>query len=219
MIALKALSDFRADTVGEYQDDSPEVAGQAQYAEQKQLIQLDDDHLTTDITDLEMTEKTLQEGTAAFGNTTQICHKSLSEELEVLAKAKDVISEKTDDSEYPDNRSMLSLHGSLVSSLSKIEHSIGLTQLASRVDSAMHAETSYSDDPFAEVKGLISDMIARLEEKASEDLTSMISLVSRNAESNTNQLQGDIESVRQVSTRARCSRQTALRGSSDRTSE
>ena len=62
----------------------------------------------------------------------------------------------------------------------------------------MHAETSNGDDPFAEVKGLISDMIARLEEKASEDLylmISMISLVSRNAESNTNQLQGDIESV------------------------
>ena len=73
-----------------------------------------------------------------------------------------------------------------------------MTQLASRVDSAMHAETSNGDDPFAEVKGLISDMIARLEEKASEDLylmISMISLVSRNAESNTNQLQGDIESV------------------------
>ena len=53
----------------------------------------------------------------------------------------------------------------------------------------MHAETSNGHDPFAEVKGLISDMIARLEEKASEDLylmISMISLVSRNAESNTN---------------------------------
>ena len=44
-----------------------------------------------------------------------------------------------------------------------------MTQLASRVDSAMHAETSNDDDPFAKVKGLISDMIARLEEKASTD--------------------------------------------------
>ena len=44
------------------------------------------------------------------------------------------------------------------------------------------AETSNGDDPFAKFKGLISDMITRLEEKASEDLylmTSMISLVSR----------------------------------------
>ena len=91
----------------------------------KQPIQLDEDQLTTDITDLEMTEKILDEGTAAFEDTSQDClvcqtkvdfeiyNKSLSEELEVLAKTKDVISEKTDDSEYRDNRSMLSSSGGL----------------------------------------------------------------------------------------------------------
>ena len=161
----------------------------------KQPIRLDEDQLTTDITDLEMTEKILDEGTAAFEDTTQDClvcqtkvvdfeiyNKSLSEELEVLAKTKDVISEKTDDSEYRDNRSMLSSSGGLAIELTKSENSIGLTQLASRVDFAMHAETSNGDDPFAKVKGLISDMITRLEEKASEDLylmTSMIPPVSR----------------------------------------
>ena len=69
---------------------------------QKQPIRLDEDQLTTDITDLEMTEKTLEEDTAAFEDITQDClvcqtkvvdfeiyNKSLSEELEVLAKAKD----------------------------------------------------------------------------------------------------------------------------------
>ena len=74
----------------------------------KQPIRLDEDQLTTDITDLEMTEKNLDEGTAAFEDTTQDClvcqtkvvdfeiyNKGLSEELEVFAKAKDVISEKT----------------------------------------------------------------------------------------------------------------------------
>ena len=55
--------------------------------------------------------------------------------------------------------------------LAKSEHSIELAQLASRVASAMHAETSNGDDLFAKVKGLISDMIARLEEKASADAT------------------------------------------------
>ena len=57
-----------------------------------------------------------------------------------------------------------------------------MAQLASRVAPAMHAETSNGDDPFSKVKGLIRDMIARLEEKASEDLyltTSMISFVTR----------------------------------------
>ena len=54
----------------------------------------------------------------------------------------------------------------------KGEHSIELTQLASRVDSAMHAEISDDDDPFAKVKVLINDMIARLEEKAFADANS-----------------------------------------------
>ena len=35
----------------------------------------------------------------------------------------------------------------------------------------MYAKTSKGDDPFAKVKGLINDMIARLDEKASADAT------------------------------------------------
>ena len=53
-----------------------------------------------------------------------------------------------------------------------------MTQLPSRIDFAMHPETSNGDDPFAKVKGLISDMITRLEEKASEDLYLMTSMIS-----------------------------------------
>ena len=44
-----------------------------------------------------------------------------------------------------------------------------LSQVASRVTSVMHAESSNGDDPFAKVKSLISEMIARLEEEASAD--------------------------------------------------
>ena len=140
--------------------------------------------LTTDTSDLKMTEDALAEDTAALEDTTQDClaiqakvedfeayNKSLSEALEALAKAKAVISEKTGGAGCWDNRSVQSSRGSLASSLVKSEHSIELVQLASRLASAMYAETSYGDDPFAKVKGLISDMIARLEEKASEDAT------------------------------------------------
>ena len=81
-----------------------------------------------------------------------------------------MISEKTGDAEYQDNRSVLSSRGGLAGE-PKGEHSIKLAQIASRVDSAMHGEISNDDDPFAKVKGLISDMIARLEEKASADAT------------------------------------------------
>ena len=132
--------------------------------------------MTTDTADLKMTEDAPAEDTAALEDTTQDClaiqakaaefeayNKSLSEDLEALAKAKAVISEKTGDAEYRDNRSVLSTRGSLASCLAKSEHSIELVHLASRVASAMQAETSNGDDPFAKVKGSISDMIARLE--------------------------------------------------------
>ena len=46
-----------------------------------------------------------------------------------------------------------------------------LLQLASRVTSAMHAESSNGDHPFAKVKSLISEMIARLEEETSAGAT------------------------------------------------
>ena len=197
LIALNPPSDIGADTVvdripGRLIGESLDRLGnptfrlglQSQEQNQEQPIRLDEDQLTTDTSDLQMTEKTLAGDTAAFEDITKDClvcqikvadfeayNKSLSEELEMLAKAKDVISGKTDNSEYRDNRSMLSSHGSLASSLIKSEHSIELVQLPSRVASAMHAETSYGDDPFAKVKGSISDMISRLEEKASEDAT------------------------------------------------
>ena len=156
LIALKPPSDFGADTVvdripGRLTGESLDRLSMT-LKSQKQPIRLDEDQLTTDITDLEMTEKILDESTATFEDTTQDClvcqtkvvdfeiyNKSLSEELEVLAKTKDVISEKTDDSEYRDNRSMLSSNGGLAIELKKSENSIGLTQLASRVISTMHA--------------------------------------------------------------------------------
>ena len=83
-------------------------------------------------------------------------------------KAKIVISEKTDDAEYRDNRSVLSLRGGLATELTESENSIDLAQPTSRVDSAIHADISNGDDddPFAKVKGLISDMITRSEEKS-----------------------------------------------------
>ena len=84
-------------------------------------------------------------------------------------KATILISEKTDDA---DNRSVLSSHGGLVREVITSENStIELVQIASRIDSAMHDEISNDYDPLAKVKGLISDMITRLEEKASVDDT------------------------------------------------
>ena len=141
---------------------------QSQEQSQEQLYE---DQLITDTADLKMMEDALAEDTAAIEDVTQDCfgfakqkswnfkayNKSLSEELEALAKVKAVISEKTGDAE------------SGTTSPPKSENSIEYVQIASRVASAMHAEISNDDDPFAKVKGFISDMIARLKEKAFAD--------------------------------------------------
>ena len=129
---------------------------------QEQHVRPDKDQLTTDTADLKMTEEALAEDTAAFEDITQGClaiqakavdfdvctNKNLSEELEALVKAKIVISEKTDDAEHRDNRSVLPSHGGLVRELVKSENSIELAQLASRVDSAMHDEISREGQGF-----------------------------------------------------------------------
>ena len=94
----------------------------------------------------------------------EVSVKSRSEELEALAKAQTVISEKTGGAETFSygltQTSFLQLSGSMLSSrggsakfgavrkireLAKSEHSLELAQVAYRVASAMHAETSTGD--------------------------------------------------------------------------
>ena len=139
-IALKPPNKFGANTVvgripGRLAGESLDRLGnstfrlglQSQEQSQEQHVQPDKDQLTTDTADLKMTKDALAEETA-FEDTTQDClvcqtkvayfevctNKNLSEELEVLVKAKIVISEKTGNAEYRDNRSVLSSHGGLV---------------------------------------------------------------------------------------------------------
>ena len=141
-IALKSPSEFGADTVvgriprrlaGESLDRLGNPTFRLGLQSQEQNVRPDKDQLTTDIADLKMTKDALAEDTTAFEDITQDClvcqtkaadfevytNKSLSEELEALVKAKAVISEKTDDAEHRDNRSVLSSRGSLVSFLPK----------------------------------------------------------------------------------------------------
>jgi len=106
--------------------------------------------------------------------------KSRGEELAALAEAKKVIKEATGGAEEQSyGLSQVSfLQRSQESSpqraavrfvrdLAAKHNAPLLAQLASRMSSAMRS----SDDPFAKVKGLISDMIVRLEESAAADAT------------------------------------------------
>merc|ERR1711959_509450 len=53
--------------------------------------------------------------------------------------------------------------------LARKSKSPSLAQLASRMSSAMRLGTAAGEDPFAKVKGLITDMIATLESDAEAD--------------------------------------------------
>merc|ERR1712217_672908 len=107
---------------------------------------------------------------------------------QAIAEAKKVISSETVGAEgatYGLNqvsfaqRSQLSSRADLanfealrmIRKLAKREHSSALAQLASRISTAMHASSSAGEDVFGKVKGLIADMIEKLESEAEADAT------------------------------------------------
>jgi len=58
-----------------------------------------------------------------------------------------------------------------VKRLAKQQHSAALNQLASRIEAVVRYGAQAGEDPFAKVKALISDMIAKLEKEAGNDAT------------------------------------------------
>merc|ERR1719388_286293 len=118
----------------------------------------------------------------------ELSTKSRGEELNALATAKKIIKESTGGAagqSYGLNQvSFLQVERSQVASgadLAKFEavrfvrdlarksKAPALAQLASRMASAMRLGAAAGEDPFAKVKGLITDMIATLESEAEED--------------------------------------------------
>merc|ERR1719326_961743 len=113
----------------------------------------------------------------------ELSTKSRGEELKALATAKKIIAESTGGAaEQSYGLAQLSfVQISSGADLSKAEavrfirdlarksKSTALAQLASRMSSAMRLGAAAGADPFAKVKGLITDMIATLEGEAEED--------------------------------------------------
>merc|ERR1740129_1498935 len=101
------------------------------------------------------------------------------EELGVIAQAKKILQD-TVSGAVSQTYSLLQIRTrsdlvgaevvTAVKHLAKQQHSAALAQLASRI-SAVLRFGSAGGDPFAKVKGLISDMIARLEKEAGADAT------------------------------------------------
>jgi len=149
--------------------------------------------------DLDVTSKDLKEDIEALSDLHQTCltkaqdyeaaTKSRGEELKALAEAKKVVTETTGGAEeltYKGAsffqlgagsaflRSGADLAGfeavRFVRDLARKQHAPRLAQLAARMSSAMRA-SSGTDDPFSKVKGLIQDMIEKLEAEAGADAT------------------------------------------------
>jgi len=134
----------------------------------------------------------LHQGCVARAEAFEAETRSREEELAALAKAKAIIEEATGGAALDQvsfvQRSLLNsardLHKfeavRLVRDLARKYHSGSLVQLASQMSVAMH-----SNDAFEKVKGLISDMIARLEQEAGADATKKAFCDKELAESNT----------------------------------
>jgi hypothetical protein len=140
--------------------------------------------------DLEITTKDLNEDIKALAELHHNCMtkaeeyeeetKSRGEELKALATAKKIIQETTggasDQSYDLAQVSFMQLGDSnrvvrFVRQLSKKQHSSVLAQLASRMASTVRFGGSNKEDIFGKVKGLITDMIEKLEAEAEADAT------------------------------------------------
>jgi len=103
-----------------------------------------------------------------------------AEELAVIAKAKKIL-EETSGGGVEQSYSFLQVTSraqlkssevvAVIKKLAHDQHSSSLAQLASRIAAVAKYGSGSSEDPFAKIKGLITDMIAKLEKEAEEDAT------------------------------------------------
>ena len=99
--------------------------------------------------------------------------KSRGEELNAIAAAKKAVKEISSvsflqlSSTSSNEPAKLVFH--YIRNLARKQDSKALTQLASRISSAIHMSSGQGEDPFQKVKGLITDMLKKLEEDGAAD--------------------------------------------------
>jgi len=137
--------------------------------------------------DLAITNKDLAAAQAELAECSSSCMQVASdheatvaaraEELAVIAKAKKILEETTGGA-VGQSYSFLQLSMlkraevvTVVSNLAKMHHSAALAQLASRISAVVKYGAGDGEDVFGKIKGLISDMIAKLEKEAEDDAT------------------------------------------------
>jgi len=103
-----------------------------------------------------------------------------AEELAVIAKAKKIL-EETSGGGVAQSYSFVQIKTgtdltnteviTTIKQLAQEQHSAALAQLASRIAAVATYGSASGEDPFAKIKGLISDMITKLETEAEKDAT------------------------------------------------
>jgi len=137
--------------------------------------------LAADLQELDELHRECMEKAAAFEEDT----KTRGEELKALAEAKKSITESTGGAELTTYGSQQAVSFLQTSShkapptsaalriLRRVafakHHSAGLMQLVARVEAEVQHRVTDQADPFLKVRGLISDMLARLEDQAHAD--------------------------------------------------
>jgi len=149
-------------------------------------------------TDLYETRKVLDVHSDAYRKTKAHCMQTASdheaavasrtEELKVIAEATKIIETTTSDAAAAQysflqeaSLQQIKLHSTsdlvnlevitMLKNLAQQQHSAALTQLARRIGAVVQFGMANKEDVFAKVKGMIKDLIAKLEKESKSDLT------------------------------------------------
>jgi len=160
--------------------------------EEKSTKAANEEQKATDSGDLSMTEKDLAEAQTSLAKTSHDCLQTAAdheatvaarvEELGVIATAKKILQETSSGAvsqsyDFLQLHSQMRTHSDLIKSevltavkgLARKSHSAALAQLASKMSVVMQYGGANQADVFTKIKGLVNDMIAKLEKEAEED--------------------------------------------------
>merc|ERR1740129_2116663 len=166
-------------------DMNDEKAGKAAAEEGKSASQRDLDMTNKELANSQQQLATAQSSCLKVAADYEATVAARKEELKVIAEAQKILAETTSGAEGQ-TYSLVQLGSSRMQSqadlagrevievvrrLAKKEHSGALNQLASRIAAVARNGVSNRADVFAKVKGLIQDMIAKLEKEAGAEAT------------------------------------------------